>query len=117
MTEEQRKRLDALSTIGSPVHFKDKGTTDHTKMGSVVDEVSVIVRDYKHFIQRIQPYEPYWDGSLIGYRTCYYTFEASGKNLKFGQYTQFLTEKDYATLLSKAKAKGWPLFDALRQVA
>ncbi len=117
MIEKQRKRLDALSTIGRIVHFKDKGTTEHTKMGAVVDEVSVIVRDYKHFIQRIQADEPYWDGSLIAYRTCYYTFEAKGKNLKFGQYTQFLTEKEYATLLSKARAKGWPLFDALQAVA
>jgi len=112
MTEEQRKRLEATSGIGRSIRFMEKGETERTNMGTVVDEVYIIVGDYKHLIQRIQSKEtePYWDGSRIGYRTCYYTFDAKGKNIKFGQYTQFLTEKEYTVLLSKAKAKGWPIF-------
>ena len=113
-SEEQRKRLEAASGVGKFVQFVEKGETARTKMGTVLDEVYVIVGEYKHLIQRIQFEEPYWDGSRIGYRTCYYTLDAKGKNIKFGQYTQFLTEKEYTVLLSMAKAKGWPIFtDAL----
>jgi hypothetical protein len=53
---------------------------------------------------------PYWDGSRLGNRTCYYTFKTNGRNIKFGQYTQFLTEKEYRVLLSKARAKDWQIF-------
>ena len=79
-------------------------------MGTVLDEVYVIVGDYKHMIQRIETEKPYWDGSRIAYRTCYYTYDAVGKHIKFGQFTQFLTEKEYREFLSKAKAKRWPIF-------
>ena len=112
MTEEQRKRLEATSGIGKAVCFMEKGEIERRNMGTVVDEVDIIVGDYKHLIQRIESKEPYWDGSRIGYRTCYYTFDAKGKTIKFGQYTQFLTEKEYVVLLSKAKAKGWSIFTA-----
>ena len=104
-SEEQRRRLEAASGVGKFVQFVEKGETVRTKMGTVLDEVYVIVGEYKHLIQRIQFEEPYWDGSRIGYRTCYYTLDAKGKNIKFGQYTQFLTEKEYSVLLSMAKAK------------
>ena len=104
-SEEQRRRLEAASGVGKFVQFVEKGETARTKMGTVLDEVYVIVGEYKHLIQRIQFEEPYWDGSRIGYRTCYYTLDAKGKNIKFGQYTQFLTEKEYSVLLSMAKAK------------
>jgi hypothetical protein len=110
MTKQQRERLKAASCIGKPVHFKEKGGTKRNKMGKVLDEVYIIVSDYKHLIQQIKPDVPYWDGSRLGYRTCYYTFDAARKNIKFGQYTQFLTQKEYAVLLSKAKAKGWSIF-------
>ena len=110
MTEKQRERLEAASCIGKEVRFKEKGGTNRNKMGVVLDEVYIIVSDYKHLIQQIKPETPYWDGSRLGYRTCYYTFDANRKNIKFGQYTQFLTEKEYRVLLSKARAKGWPIF-------
>src|SRR5579863_1940743 len=99
MTESQAQRLEAASCIGKEVHFKEKGGTNRNKMGTVLDEVYVIVSDYKQLIQQIRPKTPYWDGSKLGYRTCYYTFDAEGKNIKFGQFTQFLTQKDYKALL------------------
>lgn len=110
MTKEQLQRLKAASCIGKEVHFKEKGGTSRNKMGVVLDEVYIIVSDYKHLIQQIKPITPYWDGSRLGYRTCYYTFDAQKKNIKFGQYTQFLTQKEYAVLLSKARDKGWAIF-------
>jgi hypothetical protein len=111
LSREQRKRLEAASGVGKLVHFKIKGGTERNCMGTVLDEVYVLVGDYKHLIQQIQAVEAYWDGSKIGYRTCYYTFDAEGKHVKFGQYTQFLTQREYKALLAKAKARGWPLFD------
>ncbi len=110
MTKRQRQRLEAASCIDKEVRFKDKGGTGRTKMGTVLDEVYIIVSDYKHLIQQIKPETPYWDGSRLGYRTCYYTWDAERKNIKFGQYTQFLTQKEYTTLLSKARDKGWSIF-------
>lgn len=111
MTEAQRKRLEEASGIGKAVHFKDKGDRGKiNKMGVVTDEVYVIVGDYKHLIQQIRSEECYWNGCQVAYRTGYYTFDAEGKNIKWGQYTQFLTEKEYTALLAKARAKGWPIF-------
>lgn len=109
LTKQQLRRLEAASCIGRHVRFKNKDGSGHEDMGVVLDEAYIIVFDYKHMIQRIRRDEPYWDGSRIGYRTCYYTFDAKKKHVKFGQYTQFLTEKEYAVLLSEAKAKGWPI--------
>jgi hypothetical protein len=99
-----------MSGLNKTVKFKDKGGSAQIKMGVVIDEVYIIVGDYKHLIQQIRRDQPYWDGSQIGYRTCYYTFEAKGKNIKFGQYTQFLTEKEYTALLAMARDKGWSIF-------
>ncbi len=111
MTDEQERRLEAQSMIGKHVYFKEKGGTNRKKWGTVTDEVYVMVGEYKHLMQQIKAEEAYWDGSYVGYRTGYYTWDATGNQIKWGQYTQFLTEKEYATLLSSAKAKGWPLFD------
>jgi hypothetical protein len=110
MTKKQSEKLEGWPSIGKLVHFKEKGGSERIKTGTIVDEVHVIVGDYKHLIQKIEADNPFWDGSRIGYRTCYYTYDAAGKHIKFGQYAQFLTQKEYKTLLSKAKAKGWPLF-------
>ena len=51
----------------------------------------------------------YWDGSKYGYRTGYYTYDKNMKYIVWGQFTQFLTEKEYNKLLTKARAKGWPI--------
>jgi len=108
--KKQREKLEGWTTVEKLVHFKVRGGSERTKTGTVVDEVYIIVGDYKHLIQKIKSDKPFWDGSRIAYRTCYYTFDAAGKHIKFGQYAQFLTEKEYKELLSNAKAKGWPIF-------
>ena len=51
-----------------------------------------------------------WDGSPYGYRTGYYTYDKTEKRIVWGQYTPFLTEKEYKSLLEKAKEEGWPIF-------
>jgi len=112
MTKQQRGRLETMSCIGKPVFFKTKGKPEKKKEhGTVVDEVYILVSDYKHMIQQIE-FKPgvSWDGSKYAYRTGYYTYDGQMKNIKWGQFTQFLTEKEYKALLSKAKARGWKCF-------
>ncbi len=110
MNAQQLVRLQSMSRVGRQVIFKNKGGGGSRVMGTVEDEVYIIVGDYKHMIQRVR-FAPAitWDGSEYAYRTGYYTFDARGRSIKWGQYTQFLTENEYQTLLSKARAKGWPL--------
>ena len=119
MNGEQKKKLEAKSSIGKTVWFKDKKTGKHIRQGIVEDEVYILVSDYKHLIQRIRCPEGaawsgnklgYWDGSHFGYRTGYYTFDKYGRNIVWGQFTQFLTEREYQKLLAKAREKGWPIF-------
>ena len=115
MTSEQKARLEAKTTVGLPVWFKVKGgAAPKYLIGRVADEVSVIVADYKHLLQRIAIAKPAdWGDQAFGYRTGYYTFDARGTRLLWGQYTQFLTARDYRTLLARARAKGWDLsFDS-----
>ena len=112
MTAQQKKRLESHSGIGKEVWFKDKETGKHELWGIVEDEVYIMVEDYRHMIQRIKAPkgEEYWDGCEYGYRTGYYTYDKAMKRLVWGQFTQFLTEKQYRELLGKARDKGWPIF-------
>src|SRR5207253_7685525 len=101
---------ESMSRVGRKVTFKNKGGGGSRVMGTVEDEVYLMVGDYKHMIQKIRFAAGIsWDHSDYGYRTGYYTFDARGKAVKWGQYTQFLTEKEYRTLLRKARAKGRPI--------
>ena len=111
LTDDELKKLESMSMLGRTVTFKNKGTEGSWKVGRVVDEVYKIVGDYKHIIQKIE-FEAgvSWDGSTHAYRTGYYTYQHGKKYIKWGQYTQFLTEKEYKDLLQKAKQKGWLLF-------
>ena len=110
MDEEQRKRLEAKSRIGKTVWFKDKQTGQRIRWGIVEDEVYIMVSDYKHMIQKIRhPKSAYWDGSKFGYRTGYYTYDKNMKNIIWGQFTQFLTEREYKRLLDKAQKKDWSI--------
>lgn len=111
MTDEQRRNLEAKTRVGREVIFKNKGSSGHTIMGVVEDEVSIMVAEYKHMIQRIR-FAPGvgWDGNTHAYRTGYYTYTAGMKRIVWGQYTQFLSESEYGNLLAKARAKGWNLF-------
>ncbi len=108
LSDEQRKRLADQTMKGRCVWFKNKGTPGRNEMGKVVDEVYIIVGEYKHLIQKIEFSNGVsWDGSQYAYRTGYYTYQYGRKNIKWGQYTQFLTEREYRELLGKARAAGW----------
>jgi hypothetical protein len=111
MTAPQLKRLEGMTRVGRDVVFKHKGGGGRRVVGKVEDEVYVMVGDYKHVIQRIR-FAPgvSWDGSEYAYRTGYYTYDASMRRIVWGQYTQFLTQLEYAALLGKVWAKGWPVF-------
>jgi hypothetical protein len=111
LTREQLDKLTSMSMLGRIITFKYKHKPGRYAVGLVEDEVYIIVGDYKHLIQRVKFQDGVsWDGSTHAYRTGYYTYEAGRKHIKWGQYTQFLTEKEYETLLQKAKDKGWQLF-------
>lgn len=80
-------------------------------MGVVEDEVHVMVNDYRHVIQKIRFAEGVaWDGSVHAYRTGYYTYDRNKKRIVWGQYTQFLSEREYKALLAQARAKCWDVF-------
>jgi hypothetical protein len=101
ITPEQLDRLTRQSMIGRTVTFKNKDRSGYYAIGVVEDEVFVMVSDYKHLIQRIRFAEGQsWDGSEYGYRTGYYTYDAKCRRIVWGQYTQFLTQQEYQTLLS-----------------
>jgi hypothetical protein len=111
MTPEQQTRLERMSMVNRSVTFRHKDWSGHRLMGTVEDEVYVMVSDYKHMIQRIRfAADVSWDGSTHAYRTGYYTYDAGMKHIKWGQFTQFLTEAEYRDLLGKARAKGWDIF-------
>ena len=108
LTKELRVRLESMSRIGKVVVFKNKGGGGYRTTGTVEDEVYVMVNDYKHVIQKIRFADGVArDGSMHAYRTGYYTYDAAKKRIIWGQYTQFLTEKEYRALLGQARAKGW----------
>jgi hypothetical protein len=111
LTEDDRQRLEAQSMKGEKVTFKRKGTGEIWNVGEVVGEVYVIVNDYKHMIQQIQFTEGEgWGDNRFAYRTGYYTFQYDTNRIKWGQFTQFLTQSEYKELLGKARAKGWDIF-------
>jgi hypothetical protein len=111
LTAAQLAHLESMSMVGRPVTFKNKGKPGSWIVGTVEDEVSIIVWEYKHLIQRIKFAEGVsWDGSTHAYRTAYYTYQAGRAYIKWGQYTQFLTEAEYRELLGKAREKGWDIF-------
>jgi hypothetical protein len=111
VTEIQRDRLESISRKGKDVRFKYKGRSDRYTMGQVEDEVYVMVNDYKHVLQRICFCKGVsWDGSTHAYRTGYYTYDSKVTRIVWGQYTQFLTEKEFKALLGLAREKGWDVF-------
>ena len=110
MTPEETK-LRAASMQNKPIQCKNKGRPGYWNVGVVVDEVFVIVSDYKHMIQKIRrPEGQGGDGNLFAYRIGYYTLAAQKKNVKWGQYTSILAESEFRKLLQQAKQKGWEIF-------
>jgi hypothetical protein len=111
MTDEQKRILEAATRKGKTVWFRDKITGKPIRWGTVEDEVYVLDNDYKHLIQRIRyAEEGSSDSPWIGYRTGYYTFDKNMKHVKWGQYSQCLSEEKYRDLLGEAKTRGWPIF-------
>ena len=87
LTKEQLEKLTSMSMLGRNITFKYKHKPGRYTVGLVEDEVYIIVGDYKHLIQRVKFEDDVsWDGSTHAYRTGYYTYEASRKNIKWGQY-------------------------------
>lgn len=111
MTPDQLKWLEGATRIGKMVRHKNKGGPGHQAVGKVVDEVYIIVNDYKQMIQQIE-FAPgsEWGGNRYAYRAGYYTYDANMKKRTWGQYTPVLTESQYRELLQKAKQKGWGIF-------
>ena len=111
MNSNQRKKLEQMSGQKKHVNFKNKDGSGYTNIGIVDDEVYIMVGDYKHMIQKIRfNAGKSWDSSIFGYRTCYYTYDKDIKNIKCGQFAQFLTQIEYKKLLQLAKEKGWEVF-------
>jgi len=109
LTKEEKERLEGTSGIGKDVKFTVEGGKPAWVPGTIVDEVYVMVEDYKHVLQRIKLREgERRGGNEYAYRTGHWTYR--GQKINWGQYIQFLTESEYRELLTKARAKGWPIF-------
>ena len=55
------ERVKEKTTIGKRVRFYDKRNKKKIYYGRIIEEVSQISEDYKHFIQKIK-----WDDGKIG---------------------------------------------------
>ena len=107
MTKNEREALARCSGIDKPVWFKHKDKPGREQWGTVEDEVSIIVNEYKHLIQRIRLSPESWGTNRYAYRTAYYTLTAKTRKPVWGQYHALLLEADYRRLLRKADKKGW----------
>lgn len=77
------RRVESMSMLGRAVEFRNRGGLGRWKVGIVEDEVYIIVRDYKHLIQRIRFSDgASWDGSDYAYRTGHHTYQAGKKYIK-----------------------------------
>ena len=109
LNDEQRRRLESMSRMHKPLYHKKKGGGGPARlMGTVVGEVYIMVNEYKHVLHKIEG--EFWGGDKYAYRTGYWTYAAGGQRIVWGQYTQFLIEKEYKQLLTKARAEGWDIF-------
>jgi hypothetical protein len=97
MTTEQQQRLEGMTRIGKTVWHGPRS------MGTVIDEVFVLVNEYKHVIQKIS-----LGGTGYAYRAGYWKF--NGQRNQWAQATPYLTETEYRQLLAKAKMKNWEIF-------
>ena len=107
MTKNERKTLERCTGINKQVWFKHKGKPGREQWGIVEDEVSIIVKDYKHLVQRIKLEPETWGNKKYAYRTAYYTLTAKTRKPIWGQYHALLLEADYRRLMRKAHQKGW----------
>jgi len=110
LTATERQLLASHSAIGKEVRFKERNGTRREVQGRVEEEVSIMVGQHKHVLQRIRFCDGVsWDGSAYAYRSGYYTLSDKARRLTWGQYAQLLTETEYRRLLRKAHRMGWPI--------
>jgi hypothetical protein len=107
MTENERGILEGATRLNKPVLFKHKGKPGREQWGIVEGEVSIIVGEYKHVIQRIRLNPENWGTNKFAYRGGYYTLKAKTRQLVWGQYSALLLEADFRKLMRKAEKKGW----------
>jgi hypothetical protein len=113
LSTHEKAQLQSHSAIGHSVRFKERGGTKKEKQGIVVDEVSCMVGQHKQVLQRIRLEKGIrWDESEYAYRSGYYTFTDESRRLVWGQYSQLLTQKEFRSLLRKARNRGWAVFVA-----
>ena len=115
MTHEQKLALEKLIRKERPVYRTKKGDWGTRKQrilfGIVEDDVSLVVGDVRHAIERIRTV----DGDVC-YRTCYHAWEsrvrANRKTLQigYGQYPSILAPAHQRTLLMLARQKVWEAF-------
>jgi hypothetical protein len=114
MTPLQEVWLADATGLGKKVQLKYKDQEKRPgkrTIGTVVDEVSIIVDECKHFLQRIEYAQGMQeDHSNYAYRAGYYILSAKGHRIVFGQYNPLLTESNMRALLHKAHQKRWPIF-------
>lgn len=102
------QRLEAATRLGKEVCLNERGSG----RPMVEDEVGLVVDDAKHVIQKILLANGVsWDGSRYGYKTRSFTIDARTGSVKWAQYSQVMSEREYSELLAKARAKAWPIFD------
>lgn len=110
LTERQLLTLGRHSGKDKAVMFTERGGHERVRLGTVEDEVFILVGQHKHVLQRIRlDKSQRWDRSQYVYRTGYYTFSDDRSRLVWGQYSQLLTELEWPRLLRKARRKGWPV--------
>ena len=107
--EDQRK-LETATRIGKEVIAQARDSWSPIAWGVVEDEVSLVVDGAKHVIQRIRlAKDAAWDGSEYGYKTGTFQVDPRTGAIKWAQYSQVLSEREYCELLTRARAKGWPI--------
>lgn len=107
---EDQRRLETATRIGKEVMANARDSWTPHVWGVVEDEVSIVVDGAKHVIQRIRLADGIsWDGSEYGYKAGTFVIDARTGGVKWAQYSQVLSEREFVTLLEKARGKGWPV--------
>jgi hypothetical protein len=111
MDWDKQQKLETATRIGKQVWLNGKGGWTPTLWGTVDDEVAIVGDGVKHVIQRIRFADGVsWDGSEYGYKTGAFTYDERSSAVKWAQYSQCVSEKEYSELVEQARKKGWPVF-------
>lgn len=109
---DDQRELESATRVGKQMMANARDSWTPVVWGVVEDEVSLVVDGAKHVIQRVRLAKGMsWDGSAFGYKTGAFVLDPRNGGVKWAQYSQVLSEGEYAELLARARAKGWPIFD------